>query len=433
MILGAKQEQLSPRQRRQKLGARNCDLQARTNPDKRMEMLFVPLNLCFPAIFIQSVLLLSMAGYLGRRLTLNASLHRQFLAKVWTIIYFWKALDVYFPTQLEARHFEFCSSRKSTLSEGRKSWASDYLRDKFCAGFRTISRCEAINNFIKRFICIRQSLLELVQDFEHALRDYRNNVLVSQFKTLYREPILITGLEALELSAANFYTREILGEVKKEIQGVVALDVINEENISTIVVLKVKECDRRQQIYNVLYDHNTEHIECECSRWGSEGIPCSHMFCAMKMVGLQKLPDSLLLKRWSKDAKKYLDESSAGGTMQDKERKFLMRYSALSVAATWMVFLGAQDGPSFHDTMNEVCRWTQTLEQKSGLKRQTRDSPTPNFVGDPSVVKTKGAPKGKKERGKRRCTKCNSAGHVKNKCPVSNDGDDLRDKTGSGE
>ncbi|QHO11695.1 putative NOT transcription complex subunit [Arachis hypogaea] len=43
-------------------GARNCDLQARTNPDKRMEMLFVPLNLCFPAIFIQSVLLLSMAG-----------------------------------------------------------------------------------------------------------------------------------------------------------------------------------------------------------------------------------------------------------------------------------------------------------------------------------------------------------------------------------
>ena len=56
---------------------------------------------------------------LDRRLALNASLRRQFLAKVWTIIYCWKALDVYFPTQLEARHFEFCSSRKSTLSAGR--------------------------------------------------------------------------------------------------------------------------------------------------------------------------------------------------------------------------------------------------------------------------------------------------------------------------
>ncbi|RYQ83690.1 hypothetical protein Ahy_B10g102475 [Arachis hypogaea] len=163
------------------------------------------------------------------------------------------------------------------------------------------------------------------------------------------------------------------------------------------------------------------------SRWSSEGILCSHMFCAMKRVGLQKLSDSLLLKKWSKHAKKYLDERSAGGTTQDKEREFLMRYGALPVAATWMVFLGAQDGPSFHDTMNEVCRWTQTLGKKSGLKRQTRDSPMPNFVGDPSVVKTKGAPKGKKERGKRRCTKYNSAGHVKNKCPVRNDGDDFGD------
>ena len=89
----------------------------------------------------------------------------------------------------------------------------------------------------------------------------------------------------------------------------------------------------------------------------------------MKRVGLQKLPDSLLLKKWSKHAKKYLDERSAGGTTQDREREFLMRYGALLVAATWMVFLGAQDGPSFHDTMNEVCRWTQTLEKKSGFKR----------------------------------------------------------------
>ncbi|RYR41736.1 hypothetical protein Ahy_A08g038152 [Arachis hypogaea] len=249
---------------------------------------------------------------------------------------------------------------------------------------------------------------------------------------MYGEPVLTTRLEALELSAANFYTREILGEVKKEIQGVVVLDVINEENISTTVVLKVKECDRRQHIYNVFYDRNIEHMECECSQWSSEGIPCSHMFCAIKRVGLQRFSDSLLLKRWSKDAKKYLDESSAGGTTQDREGEFLMGYGVLLVAATWMVFLGAQDGPSFHDTMNEVSHWTQTLEQKSGLKRQTRDSPTLNFVGDPSIVKTKGEPKGKKERGKRRCTKCNSAGHVKNKCPVRNDGDDLGDKTGSG-
>ncbi|QHO25028.1 Protein FAR1-RELATED SEQUENCE [Arachis hypogaea] len=283
----------------------------------------------------------------------------------------------------------------------RKSWASAYLRDKFCAGFRTTSRCEGINNFIKRFIGIRQSLLELVQNLEHALRDYRHNELVSQFKTVYGEPVLTTRLAALELCAANFYTREMFGKVKTEIEGVVALDVINEENISTTVVLKVKEYDRGQHIYTVLYERNTENMECECSRWSSEGIPCCHMFCAMKRVGLQKLPESLLLRRWSKDAKKYMDESSAGSTVQDAEREFLMRYGALSVAATWMVFLGAQDGPSFHDTMNELSR--QKVHQRE-----------------------------KKERGKRRCTKCNSAGHVKKNCPMKNEDDNLDDKIGGG-
>ena len=56
---------------------------------------------------------------LGRELALNASLRHLNLGKVWTIIYCWNALDVYFLTQFDACHFEFCSSKKSTLSAGR--------------------------------------------------------------------------------------------------------------------------------------------------------------------------------------------------------------------------------------------------------------------------------------------------------------------------
>ncbi|MED6137389.1 hypothetical protein PIB30_064615 [Stylosanthes scabra] len=116
--------------------------------------------------------------------------------------------------------------RKPLEYEKRKSWAGAYLRDKFCASFRTTSKYEGINNFIKRFVDQRQSLLELVQGLEHAVRNYRYNELVSQFKSVYAEPVLTTGLDALELCAANYYTREILTKVKKEIQGMVALDIV---------------------------------------------------------------------------------------------------------------------------------------------------------------------------------------------------------------
>ncbi|KAL4350194.1 hypothetical protein AHAS_Ahas10G0117600 [Arachis hypogaea] len=56
-------------------------------------------------------------------LAFNAKLRRQFPNKVWTIIYCWKALDIYFPISLKARHLEFCSSRKSISSAGRENQA----------------------------------------------------------------------------------------------------------------------------------------------------------------------------------------------------------------------------------------------------------------------------------------------------------------------
>ena len=52
-------------------------------------------------------------------LAFNAKLRRHSSNKVWTIIYCWKALDVYFPTPSRARHLKFYSSRKSTWSAWR--------------------------------------------------------------------------------------------------------------------------------------------------------------------------------------------------------------------------------------------------------------------------------------------------------------------------
>ena len=49
----------------------------------------------------------------------NAGLGHQISGKIWTIIYCWKALDVYFPTQLEAHQLDFCSSWKSIPSAER--------------------------------------------------------------------------------------------------------------------------------------------------------------------------------------------------------------------------------------------------------------------------------------------------------------------------
>ncbi|QHO42055.1 uncharacterized protein DS421_5g150940 [Arachis hypogaea] len=74
-----------------------------------------------------------------------------------------------------------------------------------------------------------------------------------------------------------------------------------------------------------------------------------------------------------------------------------MRYVALSVATTRMSFIGAQELLLFHHTMKEVCILTREIETKISKKQCTEEAPTQSIIGDPSAVKTKGAPKLKKD------------------------------------
>ena len=143
----------------------------------------------------------------------------------------------------------------------KEMWANAYLRDKFCAGVRTTSRCEGINSFIKRFIKSRHSILELVQNLERVVRDYRNNELVAQFTSMYGEPMMTTGLDSIERGAAKVYTREIFKEVKKEMEAVASLCVAGCENISTTVIYKLSKFGKPGREYKVLYDQNAEKFQ----------------------------------------------------------------------------------------------------------------------------------------------------------------------------
>ncbi|KAL4391270.1 hypothetical protein AHAS_Ahas03G0228300 [Arachis hypogaea] len=110
-----------------------------------------------------------------------------------------------------------------------------------------------------------------------------------------------------------------------------------------------------------------------------------------------------------------------------------MRYGAMSVATMWMSFLMAQEVPLFGDTMNEVTRWTKNLEKRCNIKRQNVVTnvlhPVAEFIGDPCVAKTKGAPKLKKnETRKRSCSNCFVKGHTKRHCPnLVDEGDQSHD------
>ncbi|RYQ98869.1 hypothetical protein Ahy_B07g086690 [Arachis hypogaea] len=279
--------------------------------------------------------------------------------------------------------------------ELKESWATAYLRGMFCAGYRTTSRCEGINTYIKGFLKSTNSILELVHSLDRVVKDYRNSEVTAQFYSTYYSPVLTTGLDSIELFASKLYTRAVFREVKKQIKGVATLLFHGRDNISTTVVYKFSRMGAPGRIHKVLFDPDDKKIQCDCSMWNSEGIPCSHIFCVMKHEGLDQIPDSLIMRRWCKNAK---DSSRMPVTTRPGHEGRMLRYATLCSATSLVARLGSEEGEDFEFARESIASVIEKLrhrfyERAGGQPGMSAWSP----MKDPVVARTKGAPKRTKD------------------------------------
>ncbi|MED6204351.1 hypothetical protein PIB30_117228 [Stylosanthes scabra] len=308
--------------------------------------------------------------------------------------------------------------------EKRKMWANAYLKDKFCAGFRTTSRCEGINAYVKKFVKSRYSLLEMLQSLELMVREYRNNELEAQFKTVNTFPVMTTGLVPLERFAASVYTREVFLDVKKEIEGLVAVNFVSKVRRLTTMIYTLEGYQDPGRHIVVLFDRNSLRFRCPCGLWTKRGFPCRHMFFVMKHEHLTEIPEGLVLKRCRKDAKAL--KHYAENIDQGSERGFLLRHGALHCASQRLLLAGAKSDALYRQTINGLNRVCDEVE--GGINPPNPAKKAADLGGevrDPVVVKTKGAPRvAKKQKGrKRKCTTCRRPGHTKRHCKILNEED----------
>ncbi|CAI8605224.1 unnamed protein product [Vicia faba] len=103
------------------------------------------------------------------------------------------------------------------MYENKSQWATAYLREKFFGRIRITSQCEVVNAIIKSYVRKKGCIFEFMHNFEQALRSYRNNELVVDFKSKFTKPVMTTHLSLIESHAVKIYTAEIFKEVKDEI------------------------------------------------------------------------------------------------------------------------------------------------------------------------------------------------------------------------
>ncbi|RYR16444.1 hypothetical protein Ahy_B04g073472 [Arachis hypogaea] len=262
---------------------------------------------------------------------------------------------------------------------------------------RTTSRCESINSSLKKFIKSGNCLLELVENLDRVVKDYRNNEFIADYRSLYTDLVLTTGLESLEGSASKLYTREIFFEVKKQIESVGGMIVLHKDRFGSTEKFMLRKFRKPHRVHAVLYDRGSDKFEFSCKLWNSVGIPYGHIFCVLKELDIEELPDRLVLKRWCKDAK-----SDRISTIEGSEtyKKVVNVVAKTSNELESMCYIGNKGGQA-HPARNDI------------------------DIGNLHIIRSKGTPRGSTHmKNGRRCRRCFGFGHDRRNCLADEDNAD---------
>ncbi|KAJ1375511.1 Zinc finger, PMZ-type [Sesbania bispinosa] len=250
--------------------------------------------------------------------------------------------------------------------------------------------------------------------FGQVLREYRNNEMIADFKSMFTHPVLTTSLQKIESDAAKIFTLEIFREVKTEIELAGALNVIARVENGDKLIFKMNPYGKPGHDIQVVYDVANSQFLCDCRLFESRGIPCCHVICALKNENMQSIPSSLILNRWTKKCKIDLISTYQSEDVDTDVMK-TARLGAVDGVFQRLGCIVVEKREYFNNIMEDLLKVTNKYE----MIRETRATQTnrEKIVKDPPVVKTKGAPPKKKYgRKRRRCSKCNRPRHISS-CP----------------
>ncbi|KAJ1384466.1 Zinc finger, PMZ-type [Sesbania bispinosa] len=264
------------------------------------------------------------------------------------------------------------------------------------------------------------ALSYLAEDFKTAMY---SNFTIEEFEEFWKKMllkhgllVLTTCLQKIEKEASKIYTLEMFKEVRQEIDKAGALIVVDRNvNEKKFMFTLNRYCNRGRET-QVLYDASDSSFSCDCRLFESRGIPCSHIFCAMKNEHVEFIPTSLILKRWMKTAKSDFINSIESKEVHS-EVLDRARLSALTSYSSNFVKVAYENKGCFNEIVDDLFKLTLKYQKKTDSNGQNSSSSF--IISDPNIVKTKGAPKKKKYAKKRRrhCSNCSGTGHTIRTCP----------------
>ncbi|XP_062100092.1 protein FAR1-RELATED SEQUENCE 11-like [Humulus lupulus] len=307
----------------------------------------------------------------------------------------------------------------------KHKWGETFLRGHFFCGMTTTQRNEGINAVLKRKVNENMRLYDFVRTIDMATSWVRHGHLKEDYQCLHTNPVLgVTNLPKIEAELSKIYTRNMFYKVRQQMsrEGDYRVSSLENDEEGTIMELQ-KYGDNRYRRF-VYATAGRDFFVCECQHFISFGIPCRHIFAAIKRLNVIEMPKSLILTQWTLEAGLSTTQPEPAN-YPDKESEVTRRFGELSSILNEVAYLGSQSQAAYREATLQIQRICVGLKESLHIGGDIGKSKLPlrrhsEFkVANPDFTKTKGTGRmaGSRAGVGWKCSVCKKSGHNKLTCP----------------
>ncbi|WCJ24856.1 hypothetical protein M5689_006785 [Euphorbia peplus] len=199
----------------------------------------------------------------------------------------------------------------------RQKWCKGLNKDFFSAGLSSSQRSEITNQVLKTIGNKTISITKFVLELEAIVARWRSSEFEEDFRCKQCTPSHLLKTSGLLNHAASDYTCEIYKHFEKEFWQVMATDSIEIACSGDTRLYEVKGEARDSRKCVIRFNTSSMSISCTCKKIESKGMICFHILRVLSINNVKKIPESCLLHRSTRDAKKGLCVDMQGGVSRE--------------------------------------------------------------------------------------------------------------------
>ncbi|KAL4391097.1 hypothetical protein AHAS_Ahas03G0211000 [Arachis hypogaea] len=169
--------------------------------------------------------------------------------------------------------------------------------------------CEGLHVVISRYVKSRYSYTNFLRHFHRCLMFVCAKEVDANFECAKGDPVMTTNLKQLEQSAAENYTQVIFYLFVPILDMACTMRVVDpEDNVSYFIHI-VSRYGTPGKDWHVVATSDMSEVRCTCMRMECFGVPCEHIIAVLVLNNVHEIPRSLILPKWTKDAKLVVVQS----------------------------------------------------------------------------------------------------------------------------